>query len=113
MIDYHNRSFRSVANSEGGDVGDDTIFHYRQVGDVVWATYEGGSVRMGTLIAKVAADGSLDMRYHHVDIGGAMKAGRCRSRPEELPDRRIRLHEEWQWTEGGDGSGVSTTEEIK
>ena len=112
MIRYDGRVFRSVENSTGGDVGAATTFHYRQVADVVWATYSGGSVRFGTLLAKVDAEGNLDMRYQHVSVEGQFKTGQCRSRPEHLPDGRLRLHEQWQWTGGAEGEGVSIIEEV-
>ena len=54
-IDYDGRRFRSVENSDTGEVGPETVFGYRQDGDVVSATYEGGDVRFGTLVA--TADG--------------------------------------------------------
>ena len=113
IIDYHDRRFRSIANTTNGDVGDRTVFHYRQRGRVVWATYEGGAVTFGTLVASVLDDGTLDMRYQHVAEGGAIKAGRCVSTPERLPDGRLRLHEHWSWTEGGEGQGRSQVEEIR
>jgi hypothetical protein len=112
VIDYDERVFGSVSNSDSGDVGTGTVFRYRQQGKIVWATYEGGAVAQGTLIARVQADGSLDMRYQHVTIDGAMKTGRCLSRPEILVDGRIRLHERWQWTEGGSEAGESVIEEV-
>jgi hypothetical protein len=112
MVQYEGRVFRSVANSDGGDVGEGTTFHYHQQADIVWATYSGGSVRFGTLLARVDEDGNLDMRYQHVSIEGEFKSGLCRSRPEQLPDGRLRLHEQWQWTGGAEGRGVSIIEEI-
>lgn len=110
---YDNRRFRAVSNSSHGDVTGDTVFHYRQIGDIVWGTYDGGGVRFGTLLATVDDEGRLDMRYQQVAIDGTRKAGRCVSTPERLPDRRIRLHEQWTWTEGGVGSGTSVVEEIE
>ncbi len=111
-IDYDGRRFRSVENSASGDVGASTVFLYRQTGAVVWGTYEGGAVRFGTLLATASADASLRMHYQHVTTTGEFKAGTCVSRPELLADGRIRLHERWQWTEGGRSSGTSTVEEI-
>jgi hypothetical protein len=111
-IDYNDRHFRSVASTGGGDVDGDTCFHYRQVGDVVWATYHGGGVAFGTLTAAVLPDGTLDMRYQQVSRNGTIKTGRCVSTPEVLPDGRLRLHESWRWTEGGDGAGESRIEEM-
>lgn len=110
-IDYEGRIFSTVSNDAGGDVGAGTTFYYHQQGETVWATYAGGAVAFGTLIARVLADGSLDMRYQHVTLAGDMKAGRCRSTPTVLPDGRVRLDEEWQWTEGGVGDGQSRVEE--
>lgn len=112
MIDYDDRVFTSISNSATGDVGAETTFHYHQQGDIVWATYTGGSVARGTLIARVRRDGSLDMRYQHVTTSGAIKAGKCLSTPEILVDGRIRLHEQWQWTEGATQMGESIVEEI-
>lgn len=111
-IDYNHRFFRGVSNSSGGDVDGDTVFHYRQKGDVVWATYEGGAVRFGTLTALILPDGRLDMRYQQIAASGVFKTGRCVSVPEVLPDGRISLHESWQWREGGEGLGHSGVEEI-
>jgi hypothetical protein len=113
MINYDARVFRSVANSNGGDVGSETVFHYHQRDDIVWATYGGGSVRFGTLVAKVDSSGSLDMRYQHVAVDGTFKSGRCHSRPEILADGRIRLYERWQWTDGAAGEGTSIIEEVE
>jgi hypothetical protein len=111
-MNYEGKVFRSIANSAGGDVGDQTVFRYHQAGDLVWATYAGGAVRWGTLLARADAEGHLDMRYQHVGVDGAFKDGRCQSRPETLPDGRLRLHERWWWTEGAAGEGQSTVEEI-
>ena len=111
-ISYHHRRFRPILNAPAGDVSRDTLFHYHQRGDVVWATYAGGAVRFGTLIATVDVTGRLDMRYQQVATDGSIKAGRCTSTPEVLPDGRLRLHESWNWTEGGEGSGTSVIEEM-
>lgn len=111
-IDYDGRRFRGVTNTGSGDVGTHTVFDYRQRGDVVWATYEGGGVRLGTLVATVDAGGRLDMRYSHVNEAGVLMTGECRSEPERLPDGRIRLHESWRWTSGDRSSGRSVVEEI-
>ena len=112
-IGYDGRVFKSVANTPNGEVGGDTLFQYHQSGNRVWGTYEGGGVAMGHLIATVAADGALDMRYHHVSPTGALMTGLCRSRLEILPDGRYRLHETWQWTSGDNSRGTSIVEEIR
>ena len=111
-IDYDDRRFRAVETTANGEVGDGTVFHYRQRGDVVWATYEGGGVRFGTLVAAVNGAGGLDMRYSHVNASGELMTGECRSTPEVLGDGRLRLHERWRWTSGDRSEGESVVEEI-
>lgn len=111
-VNYDGRLFRPVSNSSTGEVGEDTLFHYHQSGDVVWAEYSGGSIVRGNLIAKCDANGSLDMRYQHLNTAGELMTGECRSRPEVLPDGRIRLYESWQWTCGDRSTGESVIEEV-
>ena len=111
-ISYNDRTFRSIANSDTGEVGIATVFHYHQAGDLVWAEYAGGDIVRGTLIAKVLLNDALVMRYQHVNRKGGLMTGICTSTPEILPDGRIRLHEKWQWTCGDHSSGESVIEEI-
>jgi hypothetical protein len=112
-ITYEGLRFASVANAPNGEVTGDTIFEYRQRGDVAWAEYAGGAIRKGMLVAVVAADGALDMRYLHVNAKGELMTGECRSTPEVLADGRIRLHETWRWTSGDQSTGTSVVEEIR
>jgi hypothetical protein len=111
-IDYNGRVFRSVSNSGSGDVGEETLFHYQQRGSVVWATYAGGAVEFGTLVATVSDTGILDTRYSHVKATGELATGVCVSTPEVLSDGRMRLHETWQWTSGDLSTGQSVIEEV-
>jgi hypothetical protein len=112
-LNFDNRLFISAANTPNGDCGSETRFHYRQRGARVWATYGGGRVRFGSLVATGDQQGRLDMRYQHVDAGDHLRTGSCFSTPEVLSDGRLRLHEEWQWTNGDCSSGRSIVEEIR
>ena len=73
-IDYEGRVFRSISNSSNGEVSSATHFHYHQQERVVWAAYGGGEIALGTLIAKVNEDDSLDMRYQHLNVRGEFMA---------------------------------------
>ena len=110
---YDGRRFRPLANSANGDVDDATVFEYRQRGGRVWARYSGPRIRFGSLVAASDAEGGLDMRYRHLTPEGALRTGVCRTRPELLPDGRLRLHERWQWTSGDGSSGESVLEELR
>lgn len=111
-INYDNRIFIARENSASGEVNSDTRFYYHQQGDIVWATYAGGGVAFGTLVAAVDASGRLDMRYSHVNARGELMTGVCRTTPEVLPDGRLRLHERWRWTCGDESAGESVVEEV-
>jgi hypothetical protein len=52
------------------------------------------------------------MRYHHVDDNGELKTGKCKSKPEIMPNGKIKLHEEWQWTCGDESRGSSIVIEV-
>ena len=111
-INYNGRVFRSVSNTANGEVDRQALFDYHQQGQIVWATYQGGAIQWGTLIARVDEAGRLDMRYQHINLAGELMTGECLSTPEILPDGRIRLHETWQWISGDRSVGQSVVEEI-
>ena len=90
MLDYDARVFRSVANSDGGDVDDETTFHYHQHDDIVWATYAGGSVVFGTLLAKADTFGNLDMRYQHLSVDGHFKSEFDSAEAAEAAGRKLK-----------------------
>jgi len=112
MFNYHNKIFRSVANSTNGEVSNETIFKYVQSGNIVSATYSGGSILQGNLIALADEDGKLNMRYQHINDQQQLMTGVCISTPEVLSNGKIRLHEKWQWTSGDMSKGESVIEEI-
>jgi len=112
-INYDNKTFTSVQNSETGDVNTETVFHYHQKDNLVWAEYTGGEIVFGSLIAKVTDDDSLEMHYQHLNAQGELMTGKCFSTPEILADGRIRLYEKWQWTSGNLAKGESIVEEIR
>jgi hypothetical protein len=111
-IDYNNRIFKTVSNSKSGEVSSETVFYYFHNLDLVTATYSGGKIVFGQLIAKVLEDNSLEMRYQHVNTSGELMTGTCVSTPEILSDNKIRLYEKWQWTSGDLSKGESIVEEI-
>jgi hypothetical protein len=111
-MNYHNRKFRPISNTENGDTSSDTIFEYCQKGNILTSTYSGGKIISGHLLAIVDDMGHINMRYHHLNIDGEMMTGVCNSTPEVMPNGKLRLHEKWKWTSGDFSEGESTLEEI-
>lgn len=112
MINYNGKRFSPVSNTDNGEVDAETVFEYKQQGNVLSCQYSGNSILQGHLIGLVADDGQIDMRYHQVNTQGILMTGTCQSTPEILTDGRIRLHESWQWTSGDGSKGSSVLEEV-
>jgi len=111
-IDYDGRRFRPVTNTPNGQVNGDTLFEYRQAGDLLTATYTGGGIRLGQMTGLVHADGSIQFCYQHVTDSGELRSGVCTSTPFVLTDGRLRLEERWRWTLGDQTEGESAVEEL-
>lgn len=112
MINYHNKRFRPIQNTDNGETSEETIFLYQQQGNILTSEYTGGKIIKGHLIGLVDEGGNIDMRYHQINDRGELMTGRCQSRPEVLPNGKIRLHETWQWTSGDGSAGQSILEEL-
>ncbi|WP_242972911.1 GNAT family N-acetyltransferase [Anaeromicrobium sediminis] len=112
LIDYNNRVFKSISNSDNGEVSGSTIFKYKQENNIIWAEYSGGQITRGYLIGTSDKEGKLDFSYQHVNIENQIRTGECKSTPEILSDGRIKLLEEWEWTSGQKSKGSSVLEEV-
>lgn len=110
-INYNNKVFRPVKTSLNGETTEETIFLYKQNGNVLTSEYKGGSIVYGHLIGLVDTDGNIEMRYHQINNKGVLMTGICFSTPEILSNGKIRLHETWRWTSGNQSKGNSTLEE--
>lgn len=112
MINYNNRRFRPISSSENSETTSDTIFVYKQNGNILTSTYKGGSIIEGHLIGLVDIDGTINMRYHQINKKGELMTGICISRSEIDANGKIKLHESWEWTSGDKSKGTSILEEI-
>lgn len=111
MIDYNNKIFKPISNTENGETSNETIFCYKQIGNILTAEYAGGKIKSGHLIGLVDNDGKIEMRYHQINDKGELMTGICQSIPEILDNGKIRLHERWEWTSGDYSKGESVIEE--
>ncbi len=111
-MNYNNRKFRPISNSENGEVSNDMIFHYKQTDKILTCNYHGEKIISGHLIGLVDNEGTIEMKYHQVNKNGELMTGVCHSKPELLENGKIRLHENWQWTSGNKSKGNSVLEEV-
>lgn len=111
-INYDNRYFIGVENYDDGDLTRETVFRYRQKGQVVWGSFEGGKVLHGNFVAKLLEDNRLEMSWQYLNKSNELHHGTCISTPEVLPNGRLRLHESWQLTTGDCHAGTSVIQEV-
>lgn len=111
-MNYNNKKLRPLQSSENGETSSETIFVYKQEGNILTSEYSGGKIKKGHLIGLVEEDGTIEMRYHQVNIYGELMTGICTSTPEILSNGKIKLHESWRWTSGDKSLGKSILEEI-
>ena len=89
-IDFNNKKFALIENSNEGEVNQDTIFEYKQEGDVVTADYHGGSVIYGKIIASLQKN-KLDMLYQCLTKDNQLKAGKAIADISFTDDQKIKL----------------------
>jgi hypothetical protein len=111
-MNYNDKVFRPTSNTKNGETSSETIFHYKQVDNILTSEYSGGKIKKGHLIGLVDKNGNIEMRYHQVNDKGELMTGICKSKPEILENGKIRLHESWEWTSGDKSKGQSIIEEI-
>jgi hypothetical protein len=111
-MDYNNKKFRPVSNSENGETSNETLFLYKQNGQILTSEYAGGKIKFGHLLGLVDEQGNITMRYHQINDKNELMTGHCTSTPELTESGKIRLHEQWEWTSGDCSKGASIIEEI-
>jgi len=113
MINLDGKVFIAVSNSSNGEVGEDTLFYYYQNDNIISAEYSGGDIIKGNLIGKQLPSGEFDFVYHHINVDGELKVGKCISKAEYTDDNKIILYETWQWLSGDMSEGKSELIEVE
>ncbi len=111
-MNYNNKKFKPISNSENGEVSSEMIFHYQQQGNILTCEYQGKNIIIGHILGIVDDFGNIDMRYHQINQEGQIITGICKSTPKISESGKIRLYEEWQWTSGDNSQGKSILEET-
>lgn len=105
-INFNNKRFSLVENSENGKVNSDTIFEYQQSGNLVTADYHGGSVVYGKIIA-IHKDDFLDMRYQCLTVNQELKVGKAIAKISQLDNGKLKLSLDWEWLDSNNQGGTS------
>lgn len=112
QFDFNNKKFALIQNSENGQVNNDTIFEYKQDGNLVTADYLGGTIKYGKVIADLQGD-KLSMLYQCLTIDNELKAGKAIAEISVSENEKIKLKLNWEWLTNGNDKGTSEYIEIE
>ena len=101
------RRFLAQANSANGTIDTETEMHFTQDADVILATYSGGSIVDGRVLARWVSQTHIDMCYHCLTASDALQAGKAKGHFDRTSDGRLAMRLDWQWLTGDRTSGES------
>ncbi|QXP59450.1 n-acetylglutamate synthase [Olleya sp. HaHaR_3_96] len=94
-MNYHNKNFNPVTNSDHAETSAETVFKYKQNEPILTAKYSDEQIVEGHLIGIVDQKECIDMRYNQINVKGELMTSVCQSKPEVMANGKIRLHENW------------------
>lgn len=110
-FNLHNKTFATSTNSSAGQANANTIFSYKQEGELVTADYSGGGIRYGKIIAHLQDD-KLDMLYQCMTEDMELRAGKALAKISYDSNEKLVLSLNWEWINGGLEKGQSSYTEI-
>lgn len=111
QFDFNNKKFALVQNSKNGQVNTETIFEYKQNGNLVTADYFGGTIKYGKIIADLQGN-KLSMLYQCLTNDNELKAGKAIAEISVSENEKIKLKLKWEWLTNGNDKGTSEYIEI-
>lgn len=110
-FNFNNKRFALIQNSDSGQVNSETVFEYKQEGNLVTADYFGGTIRYGKIIAELK-DNELNMLYQCLTTGNELKAGKAIAKISLTDTGKMTLNLNWEWLTNGNEKGTSEYIEI-
>lgn len=107
---FNNKTFSLIENSENGKVNSETIFQYKQEGNLVTADYYGGSIIYGKIISRLEGN-QLQMLYQCLTKQNELKAGKATAEISLTAANKIKLNLKWEWL--GDKNEKGTSEYLE
>ncbi|WP_171036995.1 hypothetical protein [Maribacter algarum] len=105
-FDFNNKTFSLVENTDNGNATSETIFKYKQEGNLITAEYNGGGIKYGKIIAKLE-NNTLHMLYQCLTDKEELKAGKATAKINLNEKSKIRLTLNWEWLDKNEERGTS------
>lgn len=110
-INFNKKKFVLLENSKTGKVNSETIFEYKQDGNVVTADYYGGTIKYGKIIAHKEGK-ELNMLYQCLTIDNELKAGKAIAAIVVTENNKVKLKLNWVWLTDDRTNGKSEYIEL-
>lgn len=99
-----------VSTSENGVVDHNTIFHFRQKQDMIYAQYSGGQIAQGYLVGNLIGT-SISFTYCQRQVDGVLDYGASKA-ILSYENGRLRITEKFEWASRPGKSGINILEEV-
>ena len=108
---FNNKKLRiTLIEGPYNEVNEETIFHFHQENNMIWAEYSGGKVKRGRLIGLINGN-KLNHHYIQVNSKDELNSGEGSSIIQVNDDGKLQIVEEWEW-KSQEGKGKSVMTEI-
>lgn len=102
-----------VKTAETGVVNHETIFHFSQDEDRVFAQYQGGKIQMGYLVGTLTIDNRLVFTYCQMQEDGKLDNGISHCELSKNEDGKLVLIERFEWKSRPGEFGTNIFQEMR
>lgn len=103
---------RLTSGAATAAVSCETLFEFEQEGSTFSARYRGGAILDGYLIGQLKASNQYEFRYVQSDLSGILDAGHATGVFVRMPNSRLRMVENFQWSTRPE-AGQNVYEEVR
>lgn len=111
MLSLNNVKMHVIQTAPNGVVNEDTVFIFRQQGNVVTSEYSGGKIIAEFLVGKLENE-DLSFSYCQLQNDGVLDNGISSCKLGKDKTGRIRLTEHFEWKSRPGENGINIFEEM-
>ncbi len=110
QYNFHKKQFKVIKNDgDDAEVTTETIFHFFQNGELIYAEYKGGKVKYGEIFGLIEKD-TIHFYYSQININGGKNKGSSIDEIKILENKKLQLTDVWKW-KNKNGHGLCIMEE--
>ena len=110
VFSFDGKRMNATVTAPNGAINENTIFHFKQKGDLITAKYAGGKVTAGFLIGKISS-GKFEFQYTQMHEDYSLHGGHSICEIDIAKDGRLKLTEYFEWSSGE--KGINVIEELE